>query len=1027
MASRKHPFAATAALAVSTLGSNSFAALRRGWGNDSRDRDPRIEEVRCIHPLRRARRGAWRGIGTATRLGVPALVPLLLLAAHAAAQCEGGWQRFPSAQVVGVLTLAADDANGVLYGGGTFSEAAGSPSSRVGRYDGREWSPLGTGMNDTVSKLLLFDEDQGGPMPRALYAGGAFTTAGGNVANRVARWDGTAWSALGSGMDAPVLALAMFDDDGPGPHVERLYAAGSFTTADGNAANGIARWDGSAWSALSTGVDGTIRALAVFDPDGRGPGLPRLYAAGTFTTAGGVAANGIASWDGSTWSALGNGTLGFNQLGVYSLCVFDEDGTGPSQASLFAGGHFTDVQGLPAAHLARWDGTAWSSLPQSPHWNSTGWAPAVRSLVVCDEDGVGPLRETLFVGGAVDVPLPSGSAAELTARWDGTAWSALAAGPSLHWTGAFEGNYVNSMAAWDEDGPGPNPSRLWITGRFQVDWHEENFAQVARWDGVSWTWPVGGTSTSILGLAVFDVDGPEPPALYATGTFTVAGGEIRKHIAKWDGVNWTAVGDGIGAGGSLHPYPRALCSFDPDESGPLPRELVVTGLFIGADAVSTLSIAKWNGSVWSALGGGLGYQGHSLATFDADGAGPATAELYVGGSPVGATQPSDNIGRWNGTSWHGVGAGVDGSILAMTTFDEDDGGPGSATLIAGGWFSMAGGTSAIRIARWDGSSWSSLGSGIGATVQALAVFDEDGAGPRPTALFAGGSFVTAGGNPAIGIARWDGSSWSAVGAGAANVTTLAVHDDDGPGPHREALYVGGDFTTAGGVPAVRIAKWDGISWSSLGGGISSTLPYASVSALLPFDADGPGPGLAALCVGGWFRQADGLPSSNFAVWTGCGPVAAPFCAGDGSGTPCPCGNNGASGNGCGHSLDLTGANLSAIGAFSIAADSFTLVGTNMTNSTCMYLQGTGQANGGLGVAFGDGLRCVSSTIVRLGVKANLGGGSQYPAAGDARISVRGQCAAGDLRHYQVWYRNPANFCTPLTFNFTNGLSVTWTL
>ena len=34
-----------------------------------------------------------------------------------------------------------------------------------------------------------------------LYAGGGFTTAGGVPANYIAKWDGSAWSALGSGMD----------------------------------------------------------------------------------------------------------------------------------------------------------------------------------------------------------------------------------------------------------------------------------------------------------------------------------------------------------------------------------------------------------------------------------------------------------------------------------------------------------------------------------------------------------------------------------------------------------------------------------------------------------------------------------------------------------------------------------------------------------------------------------------------------------------------------------------------------------
>jgi hypothetical protein len=76
--------------------------------------------------------------------------------------------------------------------------------------------------------------------------------------------------------------------------------------------------------------------------------------------------------------------------------------------------------------------------------------------------------------------------------------------------------------------------------------------------------------------------------------------------------------------------------------------------------------------------------------------------------------------------------------------------------------------------------------------------------------------------------------------------------------------------------------------------------------------------------------------------------------------------------------------------------------------------------------FGDGLRCVSGSILRLGAKSNVGGGSSYPAGGDVPISVKGVNAAGNVRQYQCWYRNAAPFCTPSTFNLTNGIETTWT-
>jgi hypothetical protein len=159
----------------------------------------------------------------------------------------------------------------------------------------------------------------------------------------------------------------------------------------------------------------------------------------------------------------------------------------------------------------------------------------------------------------------------------------------------------------------------------------------------------------------------------------------------------------------------------------------------------------------------------------------------------------------------------------------------------------------------------------------------------------------------------------------------------------------------------------------------------------------------------------------------CTPSGVSFCAGDGSGTGCPCANNGTSGNGCASSVNSNGANVASSGTPSIAADTFVLTGSGMPDSSCLYFQGTTQVNGGLGATFGDGLRCVAGTIVRLGTKTNAASASQYPAAGDPSISVRGQVTAPGVRTYQVWYRNAIVYCTPSTFNLTNGCRVSWTM
>ncbi len=151
-----------------------------------------------------------------------------------------------------------------------------------------------------------------------------------------------------------------------------------------------------------------------------------------------------------------------------------------------------------------------------------------------------------------------------------------------------------------------------------------------------------------------------------------------------------------------------------------------------------------------------------------------------------------------------------------------------------------------------------------------------------------------------------------------------------------------------------------------------------------------------------------------------------YCFGDGSGTACPCGNTSPAGSlsGCLNSLGMSG-RLQGAGTPSISFDTLILQASGMASASALYFQGTAMTVGGAGQVFGDGLRCASGTIVRLGLKQNVGGASQFPEAGNPSVSIKGLCHTGDTRFYQVWYRNAGAFCTPSTFNLTNGLQVTW--
>ena len=152
----------------------------------------------------------------------------------------------------------------------------------------------------------------------------------------------------------------------------------------------------------------------------------------------------------------------------------------------------------------------------------------------------------------------------------------------------------------------------------------------------------------------------------------------------------------------------------------------------------------------------------------------------------------------------------------------------------------------------------------------------------------------------------------------------------------------------------------------------------------------------------------------------------PFCFGDGSGTACPCGNASAVGaeEGCLNSLSI-GGKLVSSGVPSVANDTLNFTGAQMTNSSCLYFQGTLPTLGGLGAMFGDGLRCAGGNIRRLGLRFASGGSVSLGGSGAPSLVQIGNITSAGVRQYQAWYRNAAAFCTASTFNLTNGVEVLW--
>ncbi len=222
-----------------------------------------------------------------------------------------------------------------LVASGSFTQIAGTPFNHIAVHApfAGSWTAMGTGIDAPALATMPYNTSVN---HADLYVGGQFITAGGVTVNRIARWSGGAWSALGTGMNGDVRALANFNG--------LIVAGGSFTTAGGTAAGYIAGWNGSAWAPIGGGMNGAVRCLLLYNG--------QLLAGGDFTVAGGVAASHLAAWNGTSWSAFNGGVNGT----VNAMLI--------SGTELIVGGSFSRANGtlVAAANLADWDGTEWLGM-----------------------------------------------------------------------------------------------------------------------------------------------------------------------------------------------------------------------------------------------------------------------------------------------------------------------------------------------------------------------------------------------------------------------------------------------------------------------------------------------------------------------------------------------------------------------------------------------------------------------------------------------------------------------------------------
>lgn len=613
-------------------------------------------------------------------------------------------------------TIAPD---GQLYIGGINS---------VRRWDGRRWHTIGFGAPPFVSTLAFSGT--------TLYAGGWFASAGGAIVNGLARWDGASWRGVSGGVthsDNQASVSQLLTRNG------RLYVVGHFDQAGGVPANGLAVWDGTAWSAMdganAPGAPSAVSALT-FAQD-------MLYASTTYSETGRYKST-VTRWDGQAWTQLGPTFEADSDSRIVSLQWY--------AGQLYATGRFHIAGETDIAAVVRWDGTRWQGIGTPAKLGGDGDAMVIRSgllyfgsvarggeRLLLSWNGstwsrTGPVQagvkrirsfaqtaSSFYIGGDFEYLYASQGSAQrvnhVAQLLDGE-WRPLGSGLAMSFTGTM-------VAAGDDvyllDGSQNN--RVWngnywrmLEQGFQIGQpvsdgrtlFSRRGMEIVRRDTAVWT--TIGTANGQIRHIVAGASG-----LYAAGTFTTIDGVAVTSMARWKGASWHAVGDATVIG-SFH-------TAHVTDGG-----LYIGGAFSGVGDVRATHIARWDGTAWRPLGAGI----------------PEAGIIAITGSDNDLYVASDNdtnavIRHWDGAAWRVIVTLPQGTVAALAMLDGE--------LVAAGRFHIVGMSSASWLGRWNGDEWRPLGSGINWDARVLAVSGHN--------LYVAGDFSNAGGLPSERFAHWN--------------------------------------------------------------------------------------------------------------------------------------------------------------------------------------------------------------------------------------------------------------------------------
>jgi hypothetical protein len=444
------------------------------------------------------------------------------------------------------------------------------------------WSTLGTGVNGgaggftEVSAIAIAPNGD-------VYAGGNFATAGGVTVNSIARWDGTNWYALDSGVSEGGGFIVWVHSIAIAPNGD-VYVGGRFATAGGITVNNIARWDGTNWNALGTGVIGSSVRDIAFAPNGD------VCAGGTFEIASGTTVHNVACWNGTNWYALGSGVLtSWNPTGAgIPSANIDSIAIAPN-GNIYVGGNLPDVNNPITGNnlvwgIAYWDGTTWKPL-------GSGLASRILTIVF-----------------APNGDICTGSTSGEITCWDGTTWNTIVTPNGGGW-----GNSIAFATNGD----------MYIGGLMNVGGNSANYA-ITRWDGTNFNplnLGIGGNIHAIAIASNGDV------YIGASGG-GILEGDINSGVTGFTPINSIAMWDGM----RITNTPPTLPSLSaPTDNSSANNTISIGGVVNDPDAGQVLTVQYQIGGISGAW--------NDLMTINT----PADNVSFTGDIDVSGLEEGDHI------------------------------------------------------------------------------------------------------------------------------------------------------------------------------------------------------------------------------------------------------------------------------------------------------------------------------------------------------------------------------------------------